>query len=132
MVTTSRTWYGFPIVVSFLELFAYIMHALFRDAKKVYRFHFLLTKIKHCFVIKYLIIQRPLQTSLCCVTFYSTTNTIAWGLSMTGCKENPFSIHAKVILMMTQIQEIFVLSSTTIRKINYFVYMWVLFIKVCN
>ena len=74
VITTSGAWYSFSISKLFLEM-SYISHGFFADIKKLYWWHFLLTKSKHWFIIKYLIDQGTLQTPFCCV-FHCTTDLI--------------------------------------------------------
>ena len=85
MITTSGAWYSFSISKLFLEM-SYISHGFFADIKKLYWWHFLLTKSKHWFIIKYLIDQGTLQTPFCCV-FHCTTDLITGGFAMTGGKK---------------------------------------------
>lgn len=85
VITTSGAWYSFSISKLFLEM-SYISHGFFANIKKLYWWHFLLTKSKHWFIIKYLIDQGTLQTPFCCV-FHCTTDLITGGFAMTGGKK---------------------------------------------
>ena len=55
--------------------------------------------------------------------------------SIACCKKHQFSNDTQVILMGTQILKVlvvFVLSSTTVKKLNSFFYMWVISFKIIN
>ena len=78
----------FPSVNRSWRFLTFLSYGFFDDTKSPYWWQLLLAKSKHWFIIKYLIVQRSLQTVFCFMTFHFTTNSVTWWFAMTGGKKN--------------------------------------------
>ena len=67
--------------------------------------------------------------------YYCSTKAITERFAIACCKQHPFSTNTKIMLMGMQIHkflEVFVLSSTTVRKVNLIFYMRVISFNIIN